>query len=112
MRPLRFALFGAGFWSPYQLAGWKELSGAECVAIYNRTRAKAEPLARRFDVPVVYDDAEKLLAREKLDFIDIVTDVDVHSQLVHRAAAHRLPVICQKPMARDLETAAQMVAAC
>ena len=36
--PLRFAVFGAGFWTPYQLSGWREVGGVECVAIYNRTR--------------------------------------------------------------------------
>lgn len=112
MRPLRFAILGAGFWSRFQLAGWRELEGAECVAIYNRTRSKAEALARDFAVPAVYEDAEALLDREALDFVDIITDVDSHSRFVHMAAQRGLPVICQKPMAPDLATAEQMVAAC
>jgi ABC-type sugar transport system substrate-binding protein len=36
MKPLRFAIFGAGFWANYQLPAWLELPGVECVAIYNR----------------------------------------------------------------------------
>jgi predicted dehydrogenase len=112
MTPLRFAIFGTGFWARFQLAGWRELPGVECVALYNRTRAKAEALAREFAVPAVYDDPEQLLQREKLDFIDIITDADTHSRFVHLAAARRLPVICQKPMAPTLATAEQMVQAC
>ncbi|MGQ9630580.1 MAG: Gfo/Idh/MocA family protein [bacterium] len=112
MTKLRFAIFGTGFWSRFQLAGWRELEGAECVALYNRTRAKAEALAREFGVPAVYDDPEELLRREKLDFIDIITDVNTHSRFVHLAAEHKLPVICQKPMAPSLEVAEEMVAAC
>src|SRR5690349_15119402 len=77
---LRFALFGAGFWSSYQLAGWRELSGARCVAIYNRTLSKAEALAAAFGVPSVYADAEELLAKEQLDFVDIVTDPATHAE--------------------------------
>ena len=46
MSKRRFAVFGAGFWSRFQLAGWQELDGAECVALYNRTLYKAEALAR------------------------------------------------------------------
>jgi len=109
---LRFAIFGTGFWSRYQLAAWRELEGAECVALYNRTRAKAEALAAQFDVPAVYDDPEELLRREQLDFLDIITDVDTHSRFVHLAAANRLPVICQKPMAPSLAIAEQMTATC
>src|SRR5438309_1530357 len=98
-KALRFAIFGAGFWSRYQLAAWQELKGAQCVAIYNRTRAKAEKLAQQFRVPAIYDNVGELLAREKLDFIDVITDVDTHSRFVQLAAQREVAVICQKPMA-------------
>jgi D-apiose dehydrogenase len=109
MKNLRFAIFGAGFWANYQLPAWQEIPGAECVAIYNRTLAKAEKLAERCGVTAVYDDAAKLIANEKLDFIDVITDVDTHSQFVHLAVKHKLPVICQKPMAGSLAEAEKMV---
>lgn len=32
-KPLRFALFGAGFWAHYQLAAWGENPGAVCVGV-------------------------------------------------------------------------------
>ncbi|HZO90870.1 MAG TPA: Gfo/Idh/MocA family oxidoreductase [Chthonomonadaceae bacterium] len=112
MHPLRFAIFGAGFWARYRLSGWKELEGAQCVGLCDPIRAKAEALARALDVPRVYDDPEELLRREQLDFVDIVAPVGAHSPLVHLAAARGLPVICQKPMAPSLAEAEQMVAAC
>lgn len=112
MKPLRFATFGAGFWANYQLPAWLEVPGVECVAIYNRTLARAQKLAERFGITGVYDDPEKLLANEELDFIDIITDAATHSQFVHLAARHRLPVICQKPMATSLAEAEKMVSSC
>lgn len=110
--PLRFAIFGTGFWAQFQLAAWRELEGVECVALFNRTLAKAERLAAQFGIPNVYDDAEALLKAEKLDFLDIITDVDTHARFVEMAARYRVPVICQKPMAPDLETARGMVETC
>jgi predicted dehydrogenase len=112
MRPLRFAIFGTGFWSRYQLAGWRELEGAECVALFNRTLVKAEALAAEFGITAVYDDPEELLAKEKIDFIDIITDVDTHAPFVALAANHEIPMICQKPMAPTLALAQQMVGQC
>jgi D-apiose dehydrogenase len=112
MKKLRFAILGTGFWSRFQLAAWRELEGIECVALYNRTHAKAEALAQEFGIPSVYDNPEELLNREQLDFVDIITDIDTHSQLVQLAAAHGLPVICQKPMAPTLALAEEMVATC
>jgi D-apiose dehydrogenase len=109
---LRFAIFGTGFWARFQLAAWRELDGAECVALYNRTRWKAEALAQEFGVPSVYDDPERLLDEEDLDFIDVITDVDTHCRFVEMAAERTLPVICQKPMAPDFATAKRMLAVC
>lgn len=112
MSELRFAILGTGFWSRYQLAGWRELPGVRCVALYNRTRAKAEALARDFDVAAVYDDVETLVAREKPDFLDIITDVGTHRKFVELAAAAKIPVVCQKPLAPTLADAEAMVATC
>lgn len=112
MADLRFAILGTGFWARYQLAAWRELPGARCVALYNRTVAKAEALAREFGVPAVYDDPEELVKGEKLNFLDVITDVGTHQRLVELAAAHKTPVICQKPMAPTLAEAKQMVTAC
>jgi predicted dehydrogenase len=109
---LRFALLGTGFWARFQLAGWQELDGVQCVALYNRTRAKAEALAREVGVPAVYDDLKDLLRREQVDFLDVMTGAAANPTFVRLAAEHRLPVIVQKPMALDLETAQGMVETC
>ncbi len=109
MKKLRFAIFGCGFWSQFQLGGWQELEGAECVALYNRTKSKADELAKRFGISRTYDNAEALINNETLDFIDIITDVDTHATFVELGAKNKLDVICQKPMAPDFPTARQMM---
>jgi hypothetical protein len=88
MKPLRFAILGTGFWSRYQLAAWRELKGVECVALYNRTRAKAEALNREFGISAIHDDPEELLEREQLDFVDIITDVGTHAPFTRLAASY------------------------
>jgi predicted dehydrogenase len=110
MSNLRFAVLGCGFWSQFQIAAWRELEGVELVAVYNRTRSKAQAIADRFGSPKVYDDAEAMLREVRPDFVDIITDVNTHERFVDLAALYRLPVICQKPMAPDLATARRMVA--
>jgi len=107
----KFAIFGTGFWSRYQLAGWRELKGASCVALYNRTLEKAQALGRAFGIDACYDDPERLLDECEVDFIDIITDVDTHERFSLLAAERGLPAICQKPLAPNLETAERMIAA-
>ncbi len=112
MSELRFAIVGTGFWSRYQLAGWRELPGVRCIAVCNRTRSKAQAFADAWDIPSVFDSAEELIAKEKPDFLDVITDVGTHRQFVELAAAHRIPVVCQKPMAGNLPDAQAMVDDC
>jgi predicted dehydrogenase len=100
-------MVGAGFWARTQLAAWRELPGAECVAACDREPSKAKALG----LPA-YDDAEAMIRKEKPDFLDVVTGVGAHATLVFLAAGRGLPVVCQKPMARSLEEAESMVRAC
>jgi D-apiose dehydrogenase len=112
MAKLRFAIIGAGFWAQYQLAAWRELDGVECVAVCDRARDHAEALARRFGLDAVYTEAAEMLRRERPDFVDVITGVETHGELVQLAAKHRLPVICQKPLATSLAEATALVQAC
>ncbi len=110
--PVRFAVFGAGFWSRFQLGAWGQLAGVKCVAIYNRSLSKATVLAADFGIPRVYEDAAMLLDHEELDFVDIITAPDTHAELVRLVAARGIPVVSQKPMAESLSDAEEMVAFC
>jgi D-apiose dehydrogenase len=112
MKKLRGAIIGTGFWANYQIPAWLELEGVEIVALYNRTKSKAAVLAEKFNIPSVYDDMDELLENEKIDFVDIITDVDTHPIFVEKAAKKGINVICQKPMAASLELAKQMVETC
>jgi predicted dehydrogenase len=112
MPDLKFAVLGTGFWSNYQIPAWLEVGGVQLVAVYNRTVPKAEKVAEKFGVPRVYGHPEELFQNEDLDFVDIITEVPAHAPLVYLAAQNKVPVICQKPMAPDYETAQKMVDAC
>jgi len=113
MSKLKFAVLGCGFWSKFQIGAWSELDGAELVAVYNRTRSKAEKIAQFFGVPRIYDDPEELFRKEKIDFADIITDVDTHAHFVEMAVKYGVKkIICQKPMAPDFTTAKKMVQIC
>ena len=95
MKKLRFAAFGTGFWSHFQLPAWYELDNVECVALYNRTLSKAHVLAEKIGNPRCYDNADDLLANEELDFVDILTDVDTHLQFTEMAAKKGLAGLSQ-----------------
>lgn len=98
MDRLQFAVCGAGFWSAYQLAAWRELNLADCIAVCDADPAKAQALAAKFGIAAVYGDAALMLQRERLDFVDIITSPPSHDALVRLAVEAKVPSICQKPM--------------
>jgi D-apiose dehydrogenase len=109
---MKFAVVGAGFWAGYQLAAWGEIPGVRCVAVCDPDRAKAEKLAAARNVPAAYSDAAEMIDRERPEFLDIIAAVPAHGPLVRLAAARKIPVICQKPMAERLEECESLVALC
>lgn len=112
MSDLKFAVMGTGFWAQFQIPAWFEVAGVQLVAVYNRTVSRAEKVAETFNIPRVYGDPDELFQNEELDFVDIITEIEAHAPLVYLAAKYQVPVICQKPMAPDYETAQKMVGAC
>ena len=46
MQRLRIAILGTGYWAQFQIAAW-QAEGAEIVALWNRTRRRAEETAAR-----------------------------------------------------------------
>jgi D-apiose dehydrogenase len=111
-KELRFAVIGVGYWASLQIQAWSEVKGAKLVAICNRTVSTAREFASKYNIPNVYGDAEEMFQKEKLDFVDIITYPSAHLQSVLLAAKYKVPVICQKPIAFDLESCLAMQKAC
>ena len=112
MKKTRFAFFGAGFWAHFQMSAWQEISGVDCVAIYNRTLSKGKAFAEKFGVKHVYDDPKELLQKEKVDFIDLCINPSTLPDMVELAANHKTHVITQKPIAPSIAIAERLVKIC
>jgi len=112
MKELKFAVFGAGFWSNFQIAGWQELPGLQLIALCDPNLEKCQQLAKKFGITKTYTDPNDLLEHENLDFVDIITEVNSHFELTLLAADHGLNIVCQKPMAPSLEQCLTMVQTC
>lgn len=112
-RTLRGALVGCGFFAQNHLHGWQEVKGAEIVAVCDLDADKTQHAKATFNsIKSTYSDVQTMFREEQLDFVDIVTTMDSHKQLVESAAAAQVPVIVQKPFAPTLAEAETMVAAC
>jgi predicted dehydrogenase len=112
MTPLRIAVLGCGFWSRFQISAWREIPGTEIVAVCDLDPEKARITAHRLGIPRSFSSAAELLDQARPDAVDIITSPESHAELVRLAAERGIPIICQKPLAPDLDTARSMVQRC
>ena len=104
---LRGALLGAG---NIALRGhapqWTEdprlREAVEIVAVADLSPANLEAARAVFPAAQLYGDAEELLEREELDFVDVCTPPFSHRALVEAAVEKGLHVVCEKPVAPAL----------
>jgi D-apiose dehydrogenase len=112
MADLKGALIGCGFFAVNHMHGWRDVDGAQIVAVCDSDPERLKIIGDQFAVQRRCSDAAALFADGGLDFVDIATTVQSHLPLVTMAAAHGVPVICQKPFAINIADAKAMVESC
>ncbi|MEJ8279486.1 Gfo/Idh/MocA family protein [Pseudonocardia spirodelae] len=108
-RPLRAAVIGCGAVAANHAAAYHELPGVELVACADLDPARASALADRFGGRAVAADD---LYDHAPDLVSVCTPHPAHEAAVLRAAAHGVHVLCEKPIANELDAARRMVRAC
>jgi predicted dehydrogenase len=101
---MKGALIGCGYFGQIHLEAWRRMPELEIVAACDLNPERARDAA-----PRTYSSPEKMLERERLDFVDIATRPESHLELLRLTAARQLPTICQKPMAPNWADAVSMV---
>ncbi|MFA6506731.1 MAG: Gfo/Idh/MocA family oxidoreductase [Treponemataceae bacterium] len=111
-KTFRVGVIGCGFFAPNQIQAWRVIDGAKIGAICDQDETRTRSVCERLGLAVpVFADAEEMMASGLVDFVDIVTQPDMHHPLVMLAAREGMPAIVQKPMALEFAAANEMVAA-
>jgi len=105
---MKVGIAGVGFMGSTHAAGWAE-TGAQIVGLVAETTQEAQILADQYRARV-YAYYEAMLPY--IDVVDICTPTHLHFEMVMAAAAQGKHIICEKPLARTVEQAEKMVAAC
>jgi predicted dehydrogenase/kynurenine formamidase len=108
MNKLRGVCVGAGYFSRFHLDAWGRIPEVEIVAVCDLDQAKAQRAAEEYHIPQTFANLETALDAVRPDFVDIITPPAAHLPLIELAAGRGLPVICQKPLAPDIETACKI----
>ena len=99
---LRVGVIGTGRWAGMaHIPGWKRSPLVDLVVVCDIDREKAEARAKEFDVPSVETDYQKVLSRNDIDVVDIVTSGDNHESLTFAALEAGKHVLVEKPVCHD-----------
>src|SRR5579864_6267666 len=99
---LRVGIIGAGNWShEAHMPGWSRDPRCRLVAVCDTDAARAQEAAKTFSIPFATDDYRRLLERDDIDVIDIVTGNREHFRLTWEALEASKHVLVEKPVAHD-----------
>lgn len=107
---IRLGVIGCGGFGLFALQHFAQVPGVKPVAMAGTHRDASLAAARRFGIADVQT-VEALVRREDVDLVYIATPPFLHSEEAMTALAAGKHVICEKPLAVNLEQADGMIAA-
>jgi predicted dehydrogenase len=112
-RKVRWGLIGCGDIARKRVApALRDPGNCDLVAVSRRQAELAESFASEFGAQRWYADWRELIADSDLDAVYIASPVDLHAEQTIAAAEAGKHVLCEKPMAINVDECERMIAAC
>ena len=109
MEKLKIGIVGAGnIAQNAHLPAYAKRNDIEITAIADLNLERAQEAAKKFGIPAAYASVEELLANADVDIVDVCVWNGSHSSVTIAAAQAGKHVMCEKPMALNLEHALRM----
>lgn len=113
MKTLRWGIIGAGDIVKKRVApAINDLPDNELIAVARSRAEMAEASAKELGARRWFADWREMLADEEIDAVYIATPVYLHAEQTIAAAEAGKHVLCEKPMAMNVEECDRMIAAC
>ncbi|MDA0791702.1 MAG: Gfo/Idh/MocA family oxidoreductase [Proteobacteria bacterium] len=109
--PLRWGIIGTGNISAQWVLSLRACAGARVVAVAAREADKAAAFADKYDIPRSYGSYAEMLASPEVDVVYIGTITRLHREHTLLAIEAGKHVLCEKPLAGNLEDAQAMYVA-
>lgn len=103
-------IVGTGFGCRIQIPAFRG-AGFDVVGLVGTDQARTEQRAAQADVRNAFIDLGKAIEQTGADMVAVSSPPDSHAQLTIAALSRGCHVLCEKPFARDVDEARQMLAA-
>ncbi len=111
-RPLGVALTGTGWVGDVHARALRRVPGAKLVSVVSRGKERGERFAATHGIRKVHTDHRAAFDDPDVDVVCVGLPNHLHERVVLDAAARGKHVICEKPLATNLEEGERMVRAC
>jgi predicted dehydrogenase len=108
---LRFALIGCSAIAQRHAASLRRIAGAELAAVCDLVTERAEALGIEYGVPR-YTDYHRMLAREQVDVISVLTPSGDHAERVLDLLQYGKHIVVEKPITLRLQDADEVIRSC
>ena len=110
LRILGIGIIGAGgIARGVHIPGYENLSNAQVLAVSDPIEAAREGVAQQFNIEDAYEDFHEMLKRDDIDAVSVTTPNFLHAEATIAALEAGKHVLCEKPLAMNLEEAQAMV---
>jgi predicted dehydrogenase len=110
-RPIRVALLGTGFIADFHLRALKSIPFIETVAVCDTNLARAQSVARRWQIANAHGSVEELLSASRPDVVHILLPPELHAGAAVACLTAGSHVLLEKPMALSSAECTQIEAA-
>ncbi len=111
--PVRIGIIGSGFEADLHAAAIRMAPDeAELAAVASPTPGNAAALAGRHAIPRVFTDYREMLCEKDLQMVTIAAPNHLHARMTLDCARAGKHVVCEKPLAMNLEEADEMLETC
>ncbi len=107
--PIRVGVIGTGFGAAVHIPALKHLPEFEVAAVCSRRAARARSVAAEHKIPTVCTDFREMVNDQEIDAVVVAAPPYLHHQMTLAALEAGKHVLCEKPMARNLAEARDMV---
>jgi predicted dehydrogenase len=108
---LRVGVIGVGWGSHVQVPGFRAAQGFDPVALCARNPQRLERISDKAGIADTSTDWESFVTREDLDVISVATPTVLHHDMTLAALDAGKAVLCEKPLAGELDAARDLVRA-
>jgi myo-inositol 2-dehydrogenase/D-chiro-inositol 1-dehydrogenase len=112
MHDVGVGLVGAGFVADLHAGAFELVHDARILGVAAASDASAGRFAAEHSIPAHYGDFRRLLEDDEIAVISVALPNYLHRDVVVAAASAGKHIICEKPLARTLAEADDMIAAC